>query len=54
VDGKSLRFRLHAVRPDEIEADFNAPHAGQALTAIVTVVGVRRPTVDEDRRGRVG
>jgi len=53
-DGKSLRFRLVAIEDDAVRADFNAPHAGQALRATVTIVGVRAPTPEEDRRGRVG
>jgi peptidylprolyl isomerase len=52
-DGKPLRFRLLAVGEDEVRADFNAPHAGQALIAVVTIVGVRPPTAEESRRGRV-
>jgi peptidylprolyl isomerase len=53
-DGKSLRFTLTAIEGDVIRADFNAPHAGQALHATVTIVAVRAPTPEEDRRGRVG
>lgn len=53
-DGKALRFRLLAVGDDRVEVDFNGPYAGQALHATVTVVGVRAPTPEEDRRGRVG
>jgi FKBP-type peptidyl-prolyl cis-trans isomerase 2 len=52
-DGKRVRFRVMAMRAGEVEADFNDPRAGQALLATVTVVGVRAPTPDEDRRGRV-
>jgi FKBP-type peptidyl-prolyl cis-trans isomerase 2 len=52
-DGKTLRFRLLEVGAHEVVADFNAPHAGQTLTATVTVVAVREPTADEARRGRV-
>jgi FKBP-type peptidyl-prolyl cis-trans isomerase 2 len=52
-DGKTMRFRLLEVGEDEVRADFNAPLAGQALLATVTVVAVRRPTPDEARRGRV-
>jgi len=52
-DGKVLRFRLLRVEGDVIEADFNRREAGQDLRAIVTVVGVRAPTPEEERRGRV-
>jgi peptidylprolyl isomerase len=51
-DGRALRFRLLELGADEVKADFNRPQAGQALTATVTVVGVRAPTPDEERRGR--
>jgi FKBP-type peptidyl-prolyl cis-trans isomerase 2 len=51
--GKRVRFRVMALRAGEVQADFNDPRAGQALLATVTVVGVRAPTPDEDRRGRV-
>jgi len=37
----------------EVEADFNRPQAGQDLRAVVTVVEVRAPTPEEERRGRV-
>ncbi len=52
-DGKALRFRLVSTDGDEVRADFNAPGAGQELLATVTVVDVRAPTPEEDRRGRV-
>jgi FKBP-type peptidyl-prolyl cis-trans isomerase 2 len=52
-DGKQLRFTLVAIGDGEVRADFNAPFAGQALLATVTVVSVRMPTADEARRGRV-
>lgn len=52
--GKALRFRLLEIGPSEVRADFNAPQAGQELVATVTVVDVRPPTADEERRGRVG
>lgn len=52
-DGKLLRFRLLEIGETEIRADFNAPYAGQALIATVTIVAVRHPTADEARRGRV-
>jgi FKBP-type peptidyl-prolyl cis-trans isomerase SlyD len=51
--GKVLRFRLVEVGETEVRADFNAPQAGQALVATVTVLAVRAPTADERRRGRV-
>ncbi len=51
-DGKVLRFRLQAIGDAEVQADFNSPNAGRALRATVTVVGVRPPTADEERRGR--
>jgi FKBP-type peptidyl-prolyl cis-trans isomerase SlyD len=52
-DGKPRRFRLLEIGDDEVRADFNAPYAGQALLAVVTVVAVRLPTAEEARRGRV-
>ncbi len=52
-DGKVLRFRLLRLDGDMVEADFNRPQAGQDLRAMVTVVGVRAPTPEEERRGRV-
>jgi FKBP-type peptidyl-prolyl cis-trans isomerase SlyD len=52
-DGKVRRFRLLEIGDDEVRADFNAPFAGQALLAVVTVIGVRLPTAEEARRGRV-
>jgi FKBP-type peptidyl-prolyl cis-trans isomerase 2 len=52
-DGKLLRFRLLRVDEAEVEADFNRPQAGQDLRATVTVVAVRPPTAEEERRGRV-
>ena len=36
-----------------VEADFNPRGAGQELHATVTVVAVRPPTAEEERRGRV-
>jgi FKBP-type peptidyl-prolyl cis-trans isomerase 2 len=53
VDGTSLRFRVLAIGETEVRADFNAPHAGQELRATVTVIAVRPPAPDEERRGRV-
>jgi len=52
-DGKTLRFRLLEIGDAEVRADFNPPQAGQALRAAVTVVSVRPPTAEEERRGRV-
>jgi FKBP-type peptidyl-prolyl cis-trans isomerase 2 len=52
-DGRALRFRLLAIDEREIQADFNPPGAGEELIATVTVVAVRSPTPDEERRGRV-
>ena len=52
-DGKPRRFKLLAIETDGVRADFNSPYAGQALVATVTVVSVRAPTPEEERRGRV-
>jgi FKBP-type peptidyl-prolyl cis-trans isomerase 2 len=52
-DGKALRFRLLEIGDDAVRADFNVPQAGQDLRAAVTVVAVRPPTAEEERRGRV-
>jgi len=52
-DGRALRFRLLEIGAEEIRADFNPPGAGEELIATVTVVAVRSPTPDEERRGRV-
>lgn len=54
ADDKAVRFRVLECSPTEVRADFNAPYAGKDLTATVTVVGVRAPTAEEERRGRVG
>jgi peptidylprolyl isomerase len=51
-DGRALRFRLLEVGDAEVKADFNPPAAGQELSATVTVVAVRAPTPEEERRGR--
>jgi FKBP-type peptidyl-prolyl cis-trans isomerase 2 len=51
--GRPMRFRVVAIDGDGIRVDFNAPHAGEDLVATVTVVAVRPPTPDEERRGRV-
>jgi len=53
ADGRGLRFRLLEIGEREIRADFNPPGAGEELIATVTVVTVRSPTPDEERRGRV-
>ena len=52
-DGKVFRFRVVDIEADEVRADFNAPRAGEDLLATVTVVALRAPTADEERRGRV-
>jgi FKBP-type peptidyl-prolyl cis-trans isomerase 2 len=52
-DGKTLRFRVVALDAETVRADFNARGAGEELAATVTVIAVRAPTADEDRRGRV-
>jgi FKBP-type peptidyl-prolyl cis-trans isomerase 2 len=52
-DGRGVRFRLVEIVDDELVADFNAPHAGKRLRATVTLIAVRDPTPDEERRGRV-
>ena len=51
-DGRALRFRLLEIGETEVKADFNRPQAGQELRATITIVGVRAPTADEERRGR--
>jgi len=53
-EGRKVRFRVLDVDDAAIRADFNEPHAGEALHAIVTIVAVRRPTAEEERRGRAG
>jgi FKBP-type peptidyl-prolyl cis-trans isomerase 2 len=52
-DGKQLRFRLVEIGEAEVRGDFNDPKAGKDLLAVVTVVAVREPTPEEERRGRV-
>jgi FKBP-type peptidyl-prolyl cis-trans isomerase 2 len=52
-DGKALRFRVLDVGDETVRADFNPPQAGQELVATVTVLAVRAPTAEEERRGRV-
>jgi FKBP-type peptidyl-prolyl cis-trans isomerase 2 len=51
--GKPVRFRVVEIDGQDVRADFNPPQAGQDLVATVTVISVRAPTPDEDRRGRV-
>lgn len=51
-EGKTLRFRLLEIDDLEVRADFNGPNAGRDLHAAVTVVAVRPPTPEEERRGR--
>jgi FKBP-type peptidyl-prolyl cis-trans isomerase 2 len=51
--GPELRFRLLGVEDTTVRADFNDPRAGKALRAVVTVIAVRDPTPEEERRGRV-
>ena len=51
-DGRMVRFRVVEVDANEVRADFNSPYAGQELAATVTVLAVRPPTADEERRGR--
>lgn len=50
---RPVRFRLLEVGETEVRADFNPPEAGQELLVTVTVLGVRAPTAEEERRGRV-
>lgn len=50
--GRVLRFRVLELHADDVRADFNARGAGEELIATVTVVDVRSPTPDEERRGR--
>jgi len=52
-DGRALRFRVRQIGEGTVEADFNPRGAGQELVATVTVVAVRAPTAEEERRGRV-
>jgi len=52
-EGRALRFTVRGVGEGTLEADFNPRGAGQALHATVTVVAVRAPTAEEERRGRV-
>lgn len=53
-DGPTTHFRVLEIGAEEIRADFNDPNAGQTLHATVTVVHVRAPTPEEERRGRAG
>jgi FKBP-type peptidyl-prolyl cis-trans isomerase 2 len=52
-EGPAVRFRLVAIGDTTVRADFNDPRAGKALRAVVTIVAVREPTPEEERRGRV-
>ena len=52
-EGRALRFCVRGIGEGTVEADFNPPGAGQELHATVTVVAVRPPTAEEERRGRV-
>ena len=52
-EGRALRFCVRGIGEGTVEADFNPPGAGQELHATVTVVAVRAPTAEEERRGRV-
>jgi FKBP-type peptidyl-prolyl cis-trans isomerase 2 len=52
-DGAQLRFRLLEVGETSVRGDFNDPQAGKALRAVVTIVAIREPTPEEERRGRV-
>jgi peptidylprolyl isomerase len=51
-DGRALRFRLLEIGETDVKADFNRPQAGQELHATLTIVSVRAPTAEEERRGR--
>ena len=51
--GRVLRFRVLEIGEHEVRADFNARGAGEELIATVTVVDVRSPTPEEERRGRI-
>jgi len=53
ADGRRLRFRIVAIDGADVRADFNLPGAGEELTATVSVIAVRAPTADEERRGRL-
>jgi FKBP-type peptidyl-prolyl cis-trans isomerase 2 len=50
--GRALRFRVVEIGPEMVQADFNAPYAGEELVATVTIIDVRPPTPEEARRGR--
>ena len=52
-EGRALRFCVRGIGERTVEADFNPRGAGQELHATVTVVAVRPPTAEEERRGRV-
>jgi len=51
--GPELRFRLLGIEDATVRADFNDPRSGKALRAVVTVIAIRDPTPEEERRGRV-
>lgn len=53
ADGRGIPFRVVAVEDDQVTLDFNDPNAGDELEATVTIVSVRAPTSEEERRGRV-
>lgn len=53
ADGRVVRFRLLEIGETTVRVDFNPSYAGQALAATVTVLAVRAPTPEEERRGRV-
>jgi len=52
-DGTQVRFRVVEIGAATVRGDFNDPKAGKALRAVVTIVGIRDPTPEEERRGRV-
>jgi peptidylprolyl isomerase len=51
--GRPLRFRVVEIADDGVRVDFNSPQAGQDLVATVTIIAVRPPTREEERRGKV-
>lgn len=53
TDRRGIPFRVVAVEDDRVVVDFNDPNAGDELEATVTIVSVRDPTPEEERRGRV-
>lgn len=52
-DGPGIPFRVVGLDDDRVTVDFNDPNAGDELDAMVTVIAVRDPTPQEERRGRV-